>query len=57
MTYLICLIGSLRGEKTLYLVYIIAYLSFIAGALRLDLRVGATSLGACGATSVTTRSL
>ena len=44
MTYLVCVVGSLWGEKFLYLAYIIVCLSFVASALRLDLHIGATSL-------------
>ena len=57
VTYLVCLVGSLWGKKFLHLAYIIACLSFMTGALRLDLHVGATSLIACSVTSITTHLL
>jgi len=50
-TYLVCVVGSLQGEKFLYLAYIIMCLLFVASALRLDLHVGATSLIACSVTT------
>jgi len=57
VTYLICLVGSLWDEKSLYLAYIIVCLSFMASTIRLGLHVGATSPIACSVTGVTTHSL
>jgi hypothetical protein len=57
VTYLVCLVGSLRDEKPLYFAYITACLSFTASTLRLDLYVRATSFIACSVTGVTICSL